>query len=179
MPRKYAKTVKLSRLEREILSGWSLQKGLKSDLIAQFIKEYESELEAEWSCYPEFDEDDVVVGRLVENRFDGLKILSVWGDWMCAGGVDFYLADVDYLDRQVLFFHDSGIECTCASRLSVFTTDALKKEMRGILGGLYIPELCSAWDDCESVLVPKEEVMQWRDEIFADEEEEQDEEDLS
>lgn len=71
----------------------------------------------------DFTEEDVVAAYIVGHNFSRVKILSVSHASMCAGGIDFYLADVDFLGCQVLYYYDSGAECACASSLSIFTTD--------------------------------------------------------
>src|SRR5581483_5616449 len=119
-----------------------------------------------WSIGGEYQTDEVVVGTLAGVRFDRVKVLSVWGNWMMAGGVDIYLVDVDPLDRQLVCFYDSIVECSCASRLRTFTTDAIKQELRCIVSRVYGWEDVSPWDDCESILVSKEEIMNWRAEMF-------------
>jgi hypothetical protein len=132
MARRYT-TTKLSRLEREILSRWFDGEDLDSDLIERFVKRYETEWCANWSVPGDYLDDEVVVGTLVGNRFEAVKVLSVWGSWMMAGGVDIYLVDVDSHDRQLLYFDDSILECSCASRLCTFATDAIMQELRSIV----------------------------------------------
>jgi hypothetical protein len=72
----------------------------------------------------------------------------------------------------------------CASQLSVFTTDAIRAEIRRIIGEIYIPESYSPWDFSEGTFVYREEVDRWRREIFggseieAEDEDDEDKQDL-
>jgi hypothetical protein len=60
-----------------------------------------------------------------------------------AGGLDFFLADVEVLDRQVLYFSESMVEWAYASPLSIFTRDAIRAELRRLVHERYSPEFTS------------------------------------
>jgi hypothetical protein len=120
----------LTFLERKILTQWAEEAYVSFDLLERCAKKFESDWGLAWPLLREFDAQDVVVAAIASHRFNGLNVLSVWHGGMCSGGFDFYLADVDFLDRQILYYYDSGLERGCVSPLSVFTTDAIGLEIR-------------------------------------------------
>jgi hypothetical protein len=119
------------------------------------------------------------VGYILSFQNQDEKLLSVWGGWMCAAGLEFFLADIDFLDRLALYYLRRICRCCCASRLSIFTTDAIRAEIRRIIDEIYIPEEYSPWDFSEGTFVSSEEVDRWRSEIFGRTEEDQEDEERS
>ena len=163
--KRYAPASKLTFLERKILTQWSEEGSVSYDLLERCVKKFEEDWGLAWPLTCEFNAQDVVVAHIVGNGVN-LNVLSVWHRGMCSGGIDFYLADVEFLDRQVLYFYDSGMEGSCASRLSVFTTDTIGAEIRDILGERYAYDSVSPWDYSKSVLFSREQIDRWREEIF-------------
>ncbi len=143
--KKYAPASNLTFLERKILTQWSEEGSVSYDLLERCAKKFEYDWGIVWPLTCEFDAQDVVVAKIVSHGND-LNVLSVWHGGMCSGGLDFYLADVEFLDRQILYYYDSAVESSCASRLSVFTTDAIGVEIRRILGERYAYDSVSPWD---------------------------------
>jgi hypothetical protein len=76
MVRRYAKTTKLSRLEREILCRWFDSEDLDSGLVERFVKRYESEWGGNWSVPGDYQIDELVVGTLASVRFERVEVLS-------------------------------------------------------------------------------------------------------
>jgi hypothetical protein len=171
--KKYVPASELTFLERKILTQWAKEAYVSFDLLERCAKKFESDWGLAWPLLREFDAQDVVVAAIASHRFNGLNVLSVWHGGMCSGGFDFYLADVDFLDRQILYYYDSGMESRGVSPLSVFTTDAIGLEIRRILGERYAYASVSPWDYSKSVLFSREQIDQWREEIFGDGEEDE------
>jgi hypothetical protein len=174
--KKYVPASELTFLERKILTQWSEEGSVSLDLLEGCAKKFEDDWGMAWPLTCEFAAQDVVVAKIVSHGND-LDVLSVWHGGMCSRGIYFYLADVEFLDRQILYYYDSAIECSCASRLSVFTTDAIGVEIRRILGERYAYDSVSPGDYSKSVLFSRQQIDQWREEIFGEGEAEEDEED--
>jgi hypothetical protein len=178
---KYATTTEFTSLERKVLRAWSEGAYVSGDLPERCVEKFGSDWGIDWPVSQRYrwKEAEVVVGYILKFQRQGEQLLSIWGGWMCAGGLYFYLSDIDFLDRLSLYYYDGFAECCCASRLSIFRTDAIRAEIRRIIGEIYIPGEYSPWGFSEGTFVPDEEVDQWRREIFGgNEEDREDEEDL-
>jgi hypothetical protein len=173
--KKSAPASRFTFLERKILTQWSEEGSVSYDLLEACVEKFEDEWGMEWPLTCEFAAEDVVVAKIVSHG-DNLNVLSVWHGGMCSGGVDFYLADIDILDRQILYFYDSAVESSGVSRLSVFTTDAIGAEIRRILGERYAYDSCSRWDYSKSVLFSWQQIDRWREEIFGGRDEDEEDE---
>jgi hypothetical protein len=162
---------KLTAIERRILRQWSAGEYVSSSDLEHCVEKFAWDWGIRWPVPGDFRAEDVIAGYIVGKNFRGAKLLSVWHGSMCGGGIDFYLSDVEFPDRQVLYYYDSAVECMCASRLSIFTTDTIRAEMRRILGERYSSGCCGPWDYSESILIPRDEIHRWRNELFPEGEE--------
>jgi hypothetical protein len=98
------------------------------------------------------------VGYLLSFQNEDEKTLVSLGRLDVCRGLIFSLSDIVFLDRLPLCYYDGFAECSCASHLSIFTTDAIRTEIRRIIGEIYISGKCSPWDFSESTFVSREEV---------------------
>jgi hypothetical protein len=177
----YSTTTSFTSLERKVLRAWAEGARVSGDLLERCVDQFGSDWGIRWPVPDSYRwrEADVVVGYILSFQREHESLLSIWGGWMCAGGLYFSLSDIDFLDRLALHYYDGFAECRCASKLSIFTTDAIRAENRRIIGEIYIPGEYSPWDFSEGTFVSSEEVNRWRREIFGGNEEDgEDEEDL-
>ena len=101
---RYSTATNFSPFERKILRAWSEGAYVSYDLLERCVDKFGSDWGIEWPIDGRYQskEAEVIVGYILNSQRQSEKLLSLWGGWMCAGGLYFSLCDIDFLDRLAL-----------------------------------------------------------------------------
>src|SRR5690349_11059585 len=90
---KYSTATNFTPLERKVLRAWSEGAYVSDDLLERCVEKFGSDWGVEWPVPSSYRsrEADVIVGYILSSQREGKGLLSIWGGWMCAGGLYFSL----------------------------------------------------------------------------------------